>query len=501
VRDAVVKRIFEISNPEKNPEVLSLDQCIYGDPGHVLKGLNFKSSSGAVLRAVLGAHNIPAMGRQWMANPDGTLKPNVRNFLLEYVDHCEQKLLSGTPLHAISMDNLKDELLLKEKVKIGKSRLFCAMDLIHLILCRKWYGAFAGWVAKSKIRNGCAIGVNAYGRDWEAIYDMFKGYGLTFGDYSGYDKKQCAAFDPTLQLIHQFYGDVIGSDSWKIRELLYQDITNSVHLTHVNGVWYLYEWYGGNTSGNFLTAIKNSFSNPCIIVYALVCAMLEKKGLNPYNAGPGDLNLPMIMDNFMIIAMGDDVIAGFKGPLREYATFEQLQKNIKLYVGMDFTDELKGKGGVIPPFREIDEGSFIARQFVLGTYKGMRWVYAPLRDYSIFEGLRWIKGCSDPSIETSKVELAFLELSNYPREVFEEAVSRYAPACVEAYGLYPQYTSYDVAREKLMSISSDRYSFETFDMESHNMLSDLFKQNLITRGMSPAGTDEVLEVMLEFEER
>lgn len=73
-------------------------------------------------------------------------------------------------------------------------------------------------------------------------------------------------------------------------------------------------------------------------------------------------------------------------------------------------------------------------------------------------------------------------------------VPRYAEAFNKAYGVYPRFTDYDIAREVLVNLASYRYSFETFDCEDTYLESDLYKLGLLDRlNNYPAKTNEHAE--------
>jgi hypothetical protein len=474
----VATRIQNDNPATQNPEDLSFDQAILGDAGHCLKPIDWSTSAGISLRAIGKAFGYTGKGKSWMLSEPGVLKPEIRRVLKRLVDDAIEKLARGERICNIYTDNIKDELLAKEKVEAGRSRLFCTADFIYLLLSRMKFGAFAGWVFKGRINNGIAIGVNVYGHEWGGIFNRLNNFSSKhiFADYGKFDKRQKALYmSVCLYGIHMFYRDIPGSRDWIIREMLWEEIVNSVHITTRNGKVYIYQWDHGNTSGNFLTAILNSYVNIGLIHMVAVFAVLIDKGINPNRATAADYDFKAIADCLCYIVLGDDVIISVRGFLLDLVNFHVYQKILLQYFGMEFTDELKGKAGDVPPYRSLEEGSFLGRKFRKGRYNGHTRIFADLRYYSVLEPVQWIKGMSDPEIEIAKFELLNLEMSNKTSDEFYSIVPRYAEECYKKYGVFPRYTDYHLAQERMVKISSDRYGFDTFLIEDTYKSSDLDK--------------------------
>ncbi len=481
VAQDVVTRMMNDSVYERNPEVLSLDQALLGDAGHMLKPIDFSTSAGMAFRLVAKKFGLVGKGKRFMQGTDGKLLPEFRTALEKLLDHAKGILASGDRFTNIYIDNLKDELILKEKVKAGKTRLFCSADFLYLILCRMYYGAFAGWNVRSRIHNGIAVGINVYSKEWDALYYRLKDHSdkHIFADYGKFDKKQKQILMRVCLLgIHSYYGVPEGSVDWLIREMLFLEIVNSVHLTERDGKLLIHVWDHGNTSGNFLTAILNSWVNILIVHLACVFAQQIEKGKDPRLCTPGDYDWEEIISNLKYITLGDDLIASVKGKLAHYFNFHVFKLMVEEYLGLEVTDELK-TGDDVPPFRTLLEGSFLGRRFRPGRFRGIPKIYCPLRPYSVLEHVQWVRGVTDVDIEVAKFELTFIELSEYPRDYFDLKVPSYAEACYQEYGKYPRFTNYDVAQERATSLSCDRYAFETFYIEANNKESDFIKLGLL----------------------
>jgi len=475
IQDAMT-HVYNTSSVPVKTEVLSLDQAIKGDPAYCLGGLNANSSTGFIFRVLKKRLNLKGKGKRWMYEGD-QLKPQFYEIIKFIVEKNIEKLKRGERIFNVYIDNLKDELLSLEKVKAGKTRLFCSADMIYLLISRMYFGAFAGWIVENRIDNGIAIGINPYSRDWDksANHLLRNSLKFIFGDYGKFDKKQKRILmEACLVLMDMFYGE-----NGKLeRKLLFEEIVDSLHVVYEDGRLVFYTWDHGNTSGNFLTAILNSLVNISIIFIVAVICQLTYKGIKITSDAQYDFEI--ISKNVSYLVLGDDLVLSVTDEL-PYLTFNTFKIVCEQFLGLEFTDELK-TSGTIPDYRNIEDGSFLGRKFILGLWLGSPKWWAPLRIYSIVECVQWIKGVFDPDIEVAKIEAMNLELSEWHREIFEFYVPRYAQACLQAYGKLPKYTDYDTARATIVGMSTHQYSFDTFLVEKEDSLGNnqsLEFQNMI----------------------
>jgi len=183
------------------------------------------------------------------------------------------------------MDCLKDELRPKEKVLEGKTRLFSSGDKTYMLLCKKYFGAFAEWIQSNHINNGISIGIDPI-KEWGDLYKWCKSRGSSchFGDYGSFDKTILDEFmEPTRRAFIRFYGssDVVSN---KIRDMLWLDMVDAYHLGSAENefsflVNFCYRWGSGNSSGVYLTGIINSFANESIITYVAAELYVGKKAI------------------------------------------------------------------------------------------------------------------------------------------------------------------------------------------------------------------------------
>jgi len=453
-------RIFSMSSTPKNQQLLDFEQCIYGDGAFNLNSVNWSSSTGFNLRIVKDVFKTDWKSKKWMVDPTTSrLYPKVENYLRHMFNYCDARLKMGKRLYSVNVDCIKDELLSVEKLQNGQARLFCANDFVYLLLMKKYYGSFAGWIFENRVNNGIAIGINPLSRDWDAVahHLLSNSHDVIFADHSKFDKHQLRLIMRCVLMLCDMYYNDKGSQDSIIRELLLEDVINSLHVTTLDGRLVFYFWEQGNTSGNFLTAILNSLINWCYLYICAILAWLVHQGIDPMLL---PANVPNPADKALqAIVLGDDLTASIKKDVLPGVNFNTIRQAAERYLNIKITDELK-TGGECPDFRKLTDGSFLGRGFHWEPGE-RRWI-APLREYSIRERVLWSKGETSPEIEVEKLESAFVEMSLHGKEKFDSYVRMYALHCKQVHGIYPNYTDYDSARKFALEISKYKYSFNDF---------------------------------------
>jgi hypothetical protein len=376
------------------------------------------TSAGYTFTAMKKALGWGAKGRRdFWCNETGI---NFDSPQVQALEKCVMEALAtvrrGQRLCNINVDHLKDELRTPEKCDDGKARLFCAQELIYLLVCHMLFYPFVDWMIKGRIRNGSTVGINPYGEEWKSLYEHLtaKSPDGIFGDYGSYDKTLFVTWQKSVSKLYRlYYGD--SHPDLLAMDMLLEDMISSYHVVNVKGVGYLYRWDWGNTSGNFLTTIINGVANNCLVVFACVCVKMG--GLNVLRNTPVN-RLGVVADvigDLAIAIYGDDN-AIFPGPSLPEIDFFAIRAAF-LEIGIEYTDELKGLAGLCAR-KPIEDGSLIGRGFkVVHTYPYE--VRSPLRLYSILESLMWDKtGKEDRKIMAEKCRNAAAELSQHGDEVF-----------------------------------------------------------------------------------
>lgn len=330
------------------------------------------------------------------------------------------RLENGQRVGAYWTDTLKDELRPIERVEAGKTRLFSAGEMVLTILLRQYFDGIAAHMARNAVDVESCVGVNVYELDWNRIAMKLKTRGphVVAGDFSNYDGTLPAeVLWEVLRVINAYYTVVGGAtaEQNRIRELLWVDIVNSIH---VNGS-YVYEWDHSQPSGCPFTSVLNSIVHS-IIVRMCFLACAEKAGVSVtmdtfdehvahVNYGDDDVTnvSPVILDWFNQITMAEG-----------YSTF-----------GMTYTDETKS--GELVRAKTLSEIQFLKRSFRWDeTQQRYR---APLSLDTILEMACWNKTKSnDQWVLTSLVlKDAVAELGQHPRDVWDAHIGDFRAAARE----------------------------------------------------------------------
>jgi hypothetical protein len=299
-------------------------------------------------------------------------------------------------------DNLKVERLPKEKVAIGKTRMFCGCPFVLLLITRMYYGAFTQHFMMNRIRNGSAIGVNPYGLEWDILARHLSTFDsgtpqVGAGDYSGFDASE-------KPQIHQLIG--VGINNWYngtpeetlIREILFLEVYQSRHI--IDGE--VYEWDSSLPSGSALTTPVNTIYNHIAFRW---CFYDITKEITTFN------------DNVYVIALGDDnvftVSPKYREVFNEMTICESMSK-----IGLKYTMENK-QDIAVTNFRDLTSVEFLKRQF--RREKDLLRYVAPLRLSVVLEIPQWTKkGQGKLEIVSSNTITALRELSLHGREVYDK---------------------------------------------------------------------------------
>jgi hypothetical protein len=385
-----------------NARTLSFDEAIAGKEGNDLyPSINRSTSPG------YGWDKSGKGKTAFLGEGEYVISPEVSK---EY-ENVLTGLLQGERAGKLWTDTLKDEVRPIEKAEAGKTRLFSAGEMILTILLRQYFMGFTAHMAHNKISMESCVGVNPYGYDWHAIALKLKKHGsrVVAGDFANYDGTLPAdGLWSVLNVVNAFYaqqGDQELENN-KIREMLWMEIVNSVH---VNG-GDVYSWTHSQPSGCPFTSVLNSVFHSIAVRTAYMVAAKKhapematmshfEKYVSHVNYGDDDVtNVAEEASWFSQIAMAD-----------AYATF-----------GMTYTDELKT--GEMVEFRTLEEVQFLKRAFVFD--KDQCRYTAPLDIKTICEMPCWNKTKGDAyELSALVVEDAAYELSIHPKSVWEQHIT------------------------------------------------------------------------------
>jgi len=450
--------IMSVSDEPRSRSTLSVEQAILGDVACHLPAIDRSTSPGPTLRYVKRMLNLKGDGKTWIFGNGELIDlslPTAQAFI-RLMDEGFAACDRGDRPHSLNADSLKDEL--REFEKQSNPRLFCSGDSVEQANMRRLFGNFAGWVYENRIKNGIAIGINPYSHEWDGLYNYLRimSDDAVFGDFGKYDKRLISLLIyATKNLADKFYGDDDPINNQR-RALYFENLVNSFHCVPDGSYTAIYEWLHGNTSGNFLTAIINSVANLCLCNFVFCAIFLRNIGKDIAETKLSELPLDYVTRNSRVATYGDDNAMSFRN--MEYINFYSIQEAVEKYFGMEYTDELKGKSGVIvPPYRSISDGNFIARGFVLDFPLGEKKVLAPLKIRSILEAPQWYKNKPDPADLKRVVENSFLELSLHGKGVFDTYAPVLKKAYYKAFKRYPHFSEWMIAYLTILERDSPLY--------------------------------------------
>nr|QGL06947.1 polyprotein [Echovirus E21] len=264
--EAVDHYAGQLATLDISTEPMKLEDAVYGTEG--LEALDLTTSAGYPYVA-LGIKKRDILSK----------KTKDLTKLKECMDKYGLNLPMGT--------YVKDELRSAEKVAKGKSRLIEASSLNDSVAMRQTFGnLYKTFHMNPGVVTGSAVGCDP-DIFWSKIPVMLDGHLIAF-DYSGYDASLSPVWFACLKLLLEKLG-------YSHKETNYIDyLCNSHHLYRDKH----YFVRGGMPSGCSGTSIFNSMINN-IIIRTLMLKVY--KGID--------------LDQFRMIAYGDDVIASYPWPI------------------------------------------------------------------------------------------------------------------------------------------------------------------------------------------
>jgi hypothetical protein len=309
------------------------------------------------------------------------------------------------------MNVLKDETRPRAKVEAGKTRVFSACPIDFLVVFRMYFMSFLALMMENRIENESAVGIRAQSMEWTQLARRLKSVGnrMIAGDFSIYDGTlHSKILWKVYDIIEDYYRISLSysEDDARVRKVLWENIVSSESI--VNN--YIYQLNHSQPSGNPSTAILNSMYNSiaCRYVY--------------YAAGHENFN-----KNVRMIAYGDDNLLSVSSEIdwNQQSMTDEFAK-----IGMVYTDE--NKVGAVD-FRPLEEVEFLKRGFSQ-PFLGAQ--FAPLKLASILECFNWIHKTHDErGVMEQNWEMANLELSFHPDDVFEYWTTRIRTAVAQEYGI------------------------------------------------------------------
>lgn len=380
--------------------------------------INFDLSPLCILEAINGRAGQVFMDRIPMSTSGGFFFPGPkRNYFDKSVEGQDTIYVMGNDVYTkyneivnyyskgqracvLFQASLKDEAIKKEKVALGKTRVFTACDVAFSIVVRQYFLPITSYIMQNNQLSECYAGMNCYDTNqWGKLYEYMCAFGpskVLAGDYKRFDKGMPAmlirhAFQILIDLISE--NCQLSPLDKKIMIGVATDI--SFPIVNLNGD--VVQFFGSNSSGHPLTVIINSIVNSLYVRIA-------------YNKIIGELD--SFDSNVHLATLGDDNLMSSNIAKFNHTSLSEALSEL----GIVYTMADKSSESV--PFLDISQVDFLKRKFVLrGTD-----IIAPLDLNSIFKSLMMLveKGNIEEEEQIAQVYLAARrEWALHGRKVFD----------------------------------------------------------------------------------
>jgi hypothetical protein len=324
----------------------------------------------------------------------------------------------GVRLEHYYTDFLKDERRKKEKVELVKTRMISGAPLAHTLACRMYFSSFIKSVHDNNVLNGTGLGMNVYAEDWDILATKLRSKGpqVFDGDFTHLDASESVQFlSAALVVMDGWFGD----EHSRVREVLYEDVKNSLHVQGST----TYEWFQSNPSGQFSTSVVNT-----VIVHILFRAVW----IHVHGGDPSSLDI--FDDHVYVCVVGDDNITNVsdeKAPIFNQVTFAEVASKF----GFKYTPA--SKNGIYVPTTVLEDCTFLKRKFRY-CHVAQRTV-APLELSVILEMPYWRKKGPSPTTTTLQIlETSYMELALHGKDVFDLWFPRMRSAAQRTFGVLPE---------------------------------------------------------------
>lgn len=276
---------------------------------------------------------------------------------------------------------LKDELRPREKVELGKTRIFEQPGIDYTIMLRKYFGHFLDWYkGRAGFEWSHGIGQDketVWGAYFAGLHEVGDGQFAFDLDYSGYDGSVCQqAFNFFQKVTDRYYQclDDADAEEKERAQCARHALIEGLRAAHVLMKEWMIQTSQGNKSGNAMTDVFNSVTN----IYIIHCAILVLQ----MSAGL-KLDAGIIHTDFRILVYGDDAIISESKEVSTWCT-PGMMSAVLTRLGYKVTSADKGDVGEFHPVHELQ---FLKSHFV--ERRGVIW--APMPEQDIVKELQWVK--------------------------------------------------------------------------------------------------------------
>lgn len=414
-----------LSDLEKDPELLwgsfepkltnfkhswcTIEDVLFGNSEKGIEALEGNSSSGFRYRNRMAKRNM-WYRKPSRDEPEGWIHPYLQQDVAARIHGMKQ----GIKYTQVVIDALKDELRSVDRVKAGKTRVFCVGEFVACIIAKMFMECYFSECKKHRSMGSSAVGTNPHSSDWNYLgKDIFR-----FG------RDRVVGGDlPTQDIsIQRFLGQVafeylkckmnlVDQSDINVLEAICFAMVTTIHV--VSSWAYLHE--KGNSSGQWCTSWFATF---CTKIWMTTCYYYNR----PIDRD--ETFEQMVSQKYY----GDDNL-GSVHPDCYWFDNIQIASALKDLFNLGFTDPNKGE--ITTPWLELKDQIFLAREFreENGEY------LAPLSEDSMFGMLHFIRhheSIDDLKQLTDNVGVFASELAHYSKEKSDVLWEIVKTACHEA---------------------------------------------------------------------
>lgn len=410
-----VKTLWLKNRRPELARVLTYEESIVGSPDSEYLGpINRSSSPGFPWTFAREKGKKGKTG--WFGDSEYILNEEVKSA----VDYRINQARLGIRVPTVWVDTLKDERRPIAKVDALKTRVFSNGPMDYSIAFRQYFLGFIAHLMENRINNEVSIGTNVYSLDWKktAMKLRQKGPKVIAGDFSTFDGTlNSCIMARFVDLANDFYND--GPENALIRQVLFMEVYNSVHLCDGS----VYMMTHSQPSGNPATTPLNCFINSMGLrmVFEECARMFNQK-----------YSMKHFGEHVSIVSYGDDNVVNFSDEVAPWFNMDTITAAFAKF-GFIYTDETKSEAGTAPLWRDLSQVAYLKRNFRFDEERKV-WE-APLAMDTILEMPNWCRGGLD-ILEGTKVncENAIMELSMHERPVFEKWTRIISDAFYESTG-------------------------------------------------------------------
>jgi hypothetical protein len=338
--------------------VFPLSVAINGAPGvRYCDKMNRKTSAGAPYRCPKKPFLIYLDEEQTLVDVVPEIKDEISRMIVVYE--------SGQRVHPVYCGHLKDEPVTFEKAVMGKTRVFTAAGMAHVLVTRMYLLSVIMFMQEGRFDFETGPGTVVQSRQWHDLRTYLTHFGedrIVAGDYSKFDKRMPASvIRAAFGIIHTICQRA-GYDEKALRVVA--GIALDTAYPNIDFHGDLIEFYGSNPSGHPLTVIINGLANSLYMRY--VYTILKP----PTETRP-------FKENVRLMTYGDDNIMGVN-PECNWFNHTAIQK---VLADIDIGYTMADKEAESVPYIHIDNANFLKRTW---RFDPDIWSYvAPLEASSI----------------------------------------------------------------------------------------------------------------------